>query len=264
MTTATNRYLRIIEAVFAKRYRAGHREVAFDRSDLVTAAEELGIALPKNLGDVLYSLRYRMSLPDNIVATAPQGCAWIIRPSGRGRYRFTLVAEVEIVPSPALIETKIPDATPGIINLYALNDEQALLAKIRYNRLVDLFTGLTCYSLQNHLRTAIRGVGQVETDEMYIGIDKRGVHFVLPIQANRQSDRIGVVQIEQDIAVCAAKFPGLTCRPIAAQSIASDTVALFELQHTEAGIRVLCEKHYRLVPPDQLTPEEVSAYRQSD
>jgi len=49
-------------------------------------------------------------------------------------------------PNPLLSETKIPDATPGIIDMYALTDEQALLAKVRYNRLVDVFTGVTCYS----------------------------------------------------------------------------------------------------------------------
>ncbi len=35
--------------------------------------------------------------------------------------------------------TPILDATPGIIELYAFSDEQALLAKLRYNRLVDIF-----------------------------------------------------------------------------------------------------------------------------
>ena len=67
-----------------------------------------------------------------------------------------------------LVETKIPDATPGVISRYAINDEQGLLAKLRYNRLIDIFTGLTCYSLQNHLRTTVPELGQVETDEIYL------------------------------------------------------------------------------------------------
>ena len=46
---------------------------------------------------------------------------------------------------------EIPDATPEIILSYALSDEQALLAKVRYNRLLDIFLGITTYSLQNHL-----------------------------------------------------------------------------------------------------------------
>ena len=50
-----------------------------------------------------------------------------------------------------------PDSTPGVIS-YALSDEQSLLATVRYNRLIDVFTGLTCYSLQNHLRTSQTGL----------------------------------------------------------------------------------------------------------
>jgi len=42
-----------------------------------------------------------------------------------------------ITPSEMMAETKIPDATPGIIFKYAVRDEQALLAAVRYNRLSD-------------------------------------------------------------------------------------------------------------------------------
>jgi hypothetical protein len=138
---------------------------------------------------------------------------------------FEIVSTVSIGPSRHLAETKIPDATPGIISQYALSDEQALLALLRYNRLIDIFTGITCYSLQSHLRTSVPEMGQVETDEVYIGLDRRGAHYVLPVQAKAGKDRIGVVQIEQDIAMCAAKFPNLICRPIAAQFIKGNIVA---------------------------------------
>jgi len=171
------------------------------------------------------------------------------------------VAHASIIPSPNLVETKIPDATPGIINKYAMNDEQALLARLRYNRLIDIFTGLTCYSLQNHLRTTVPGVGQVETDEIYIGIDKRGVHYVLPVQTKVARDKLGIVQIEQDFAICAAKFPQLVCRSIAAQLMANDGIALFEFEQTDAGIGVSAERHYRLVRQEELSPEELERYK---
>src|SRR5438105_5867530 len=127
-------------------------------------------------------------------------------------------------------ETKVPDSTPGIIIMYALGDEQALLAKLRYNRLVDIFTGITCYSLQSHLRTTVPNVGQVETDEIYVGVDRRGAHYVFPVQAKGGNDRLGIVQIEQDFALCAHRFPSLLCRPIAAQFMAIEVIALFEFE----------------------------------
>jgi hypothetical protein len=161
-----------------------------------------------------------------------------------------------------MAETKIPDATPGIISRYALNDEQSVLAKIRYNRLVDIFTGLTCYSLQNHLRTTVPEMGQVETDEIYIGIDKRGVHYVLPVQAKGRRDKVGIVQIEQDFVVCESKFTDLICRPIAAQSLADDVIALFEFETSENEIRIVSEKHYRLVRPKDLSLDELRSYQE--
>lgn len=261
MGSRKNRYSQIIEAIFNKYYRKGAGEVSFERSDIVKAAEELGIELPKNLGDVLYSFRYRTELPDSIVEKAPEDNEWIIRLAGKAKYKFVLVPKAEITPSNILVETKIPDATPGIISQYSLTDEQALLARLRYNRMIDIFTGLTCYSLQNHLRTTVPKIGQVETDEIYIGIDKRGVHYVLPVQAKGGTDRVGVVQIEQDIMLCATKFPRLICRPIAAKFMDDDLIALFEIEETKEGIRISAEKHYRLVSPEDLSPEELKSYQ---
>jgi hypothetical protein len=261
MAETKNRYSQIIETIFSKYFQKGSTEILFERSEIIAAAKKLRIKLPKNLGDVLYSFRYRASLPDSIVEKAPKGLEWIIRPAGRGRYKFVLATQSAILPSKILSETKIPDATPGVISKYKLNDEQALLAKLRYNRLIDIFTGLTCYSLQNHLRTAIPDIGQVETDEIYIGIDKRGVHYVIPVQAKGGSDKIGIVQIEQDLAVCKTKFQGLICRSIAAQFMEENLIALFECEMTEEGVRVSAEKHYRLVTPEELTEEELKAYQ---
>ena len=260
MVRKANRYVQIIESIFFKYYREDAAEVSFERADIVKSAGELGIKLPKNLGDVLYSFRYRASLPESITQKAPEGSEWIIRPAGRAQYKFVLTTQANLVPSRMLVQTKILDATPGVIEKYALNDEQALLAKLRYNRLIDIFTGITCYSLQNHLRTTVPAIGQVEMDEVYIGIDKRGALYVLPVQAKGGSDKIGIVQIEQDFAACATKFPTLICRSIAAQFMDRRTIALFELEQTDKGIGISAEKHYTLVSPDELSTEELESY----
>jgi hypothetical protein len=147
-----------------------------------------------------------------------------------------MIPDMVIVPAPMLAETKVPDATPGLIALYALNDEQALLAKLRYNRLIDTFTGITCYSLQHHLRTTVPSMGQVETDELYVGIDRRGAHYVFPVQAKGGRDRQNIVQIEQDFAMCAMKFPNLICRAIGAQCMQDNLIALSSLKNHQGGL----------------------------
>jgi hypothetical protein len=255
-----NRYTKILEAIFARHFKKGLTEIEFERTEFSQIADELGMKLPKNLGDVLYSFRYRTPLPKSITSNAPKGFQWIIRPAGKGKYKLVIVKQSIIVPSSILAETKIPDATPGVIAKYAMNDEQSLLAKLRYNRLIDIFTGITCYSLQNHYRTTLRDGSQVETDEIYIGIDKRGAHYILPVQAKGGKDKIGVVQIEQDIDLCTQKFPYLICRAIAAKLIEDNLISLFEFEQTNGEIKVSSEKHYRLVEPNELSTEELLNY----
>ncbi len=106
-------------------------------------------------------------------------------------------------------------------------------------------------------------MGGVETDELYVGVDRHGVHYVLPVEAKGAREHLGVVQIEDGIALCSEKFPSLVCRPIAAQFMRDDVIALFEFELTDEQVTVRDEKHYRLVAPDQLTPEELAQYRRS-
>jgi hypothetical protein len=258
-----NRYTRLIETIFHSHYKAGAVEVDFERDEIEATAKRLGIILPKNLGDLIYSFRFRAPLPGSIRSLAPAGKEWIIRPAGRSRYRFALVPEWSVVPNPNWSAIKVPDATPGLIEKYALSDEQALLAKLRYNRLIDIFTGVTCYSLQNHLRTTVANMGQVETDEIYVGVDRFGIHYVIPIQAKGGKDKLSVVQIEQDLALAAEKFSGLVCRAIGAQFMEEGIIALFEFEAGAKGVTVQAERHYQLVPPEELSSEDLEAYRRN-
>jgi hypothetical protein len=93
-----------------------------------------------------------------VQAKARRGEEWIIRPAGSGRYRFVRVVAggANILPDSMLPETN-------------------------------------CYPLQSHLRRQIKDVGQVETDEIYVGVDRKGAHFVFPVQAKGGTDKLSVV-----------------------------------------------------------------------
>lgn len=256
-----NRYEKLIEDIFLFGYKKDAKEIPFTKTQFEDTASKLKITLPKNVPDVIYSFRYRTNFPEKITQTAPDGFEWIIRGTGKGQYKFALVKKVSFNPTANFAETKILDSTPGIISKYAFDDEQALLAKVRFNRLIDTFTRLTCYSLQNHLRTSVTGIGQVETDEVYIGLDNRGVHYVLPVQAKGGKDKLGRVQIEQDFSLCAQKFPNLTCKAIAAQFLPNGVIVLFEIEFANDEISIVAEKHYRLVKADELSSEELELYK---
>tara|TARA_B100002003_G_scaffold90839_2_gene84833 strand:+ start:3468 stop:3965 length:498 start_codon:yes stop_codon:yes gene_type:complete len=158
------------------------------------------------------------------------------------------------------VSTKVPEATPEIIKRYAFTDEQALLAKIRYNRLIDIFFGIAAYSLQNHLRTTVDAIGQIEIDEIYVGIDRHGRHFVIPAQAKVGNDKIGYAQLYQDLAYCAEKYPRLMCRALAAKFMPGGTIALFELTIDGESVKIVQERHYDLVPEGDISEAELDSY----
>lgn len=255
-----NLYSAIISEVFRRNYIPGATKFIFERSEFVSVADDSGIAAPKNLGDTIYSFKYRYPLPESILKTAPRGLEWIISGAGRAKYAFRLVKPLNLAPRENKLVVKVPDATPEIIAAYALGDEQALLARVRYNRLIDIFLGITASSLQNHLRTTVKSIGQIEIDELYVGIDRTGTQYVVPVQAKGGNDKHGRQQTEQDIAFCHEKFPNLKCRAVSAQFMTNGRIAMFELALQNDEILIVSEEHYELVPATSISQEDLKMY----
>ena len=74
---------------------------------------------------------------------------------------------------------------------------------------------------------------------------------------------MSVVQSEQDLLWCRARLPDLICRPILTQFAEDDLIAMFEVTMDDGEIRVVQERHYRLVPASEVTPEDLLLYRNS-
>lgn len=66
-------YSSLIEAIFFKYYHEGDEVVSFAREDIIETASRLDLKLPKNLGDVIYSFRYRKDFPKKIIEKAREG-----------------------------------------------------------------------------------------------------------------------------------------------------------------------------------------------
>ncbi|HVZ80907.1 MAG TPA: endonuclease [bacterium] len=239
---------KILDKIFFSKFKKGVEKVEFERTEITDVCKKMKLSPPKNLGSLIYGFRYRDKSARKIRATAPSGKFWVLLGAGKGRYAFVLRDLSYIIPKEGLEIIEIADSTPGLVQTYALNDEQALLAKLRYNRIIDIFTGVTCFSLQNHMRTQLPGVGQVETDEIYVGVDGNGQKHFFPVQAKGGADKLNIAQIDQDFGVGGHKFPDLYCRPIAAQFMDDNVIAIFEFAKGEARISIRNEKHYKLVP----------------
>jgi hypothetical protein len=90
----TRLYSSILERIFSSKYKSGADQVEFARDDISRAARELGTSLPKNLGDLIYSFRYRATLPESVREKAGTGKTWIIRGVGPAKYAFVRVPKV--------------------------------------------------------------------------------------------------------------------------------------------------------------------------
>ncbi|MGD0134779.1 MAG: endonuclease, partial [Bryobacteraceae bacterium] len=66
----------------------------------------------------------------------------------------------------------------------------------------------------------------------------------------------------QDIRWVEQKFPGVRCRAIAAQFTNDGIIALFELRLKGQEIRVVDERHYQLVPAEELDKDAIRSYRE--
>ena len=170
-----------------------------------------------------------------------------------------------ILPSRDRFVLHLPKIPPPIVIRSVRRKKQLLLATVRYNRLIDLFMHVAAYSLQTHVRTSVSGMAEVETDEVYFAISSGGNNFAIPVQVKGPSDRISSAQVKRDLALCRKSFPQLVPRPVAVQFVrdeSGETIVMFELAESEGDIRVVDEKHYRLVPANQIAPEDLQFPRE--
>jgi hypothetical protein len=229
-----SKYDQVIEDLFLKKstkpYKTTNqfREIPFLKTELVKSMESVELPM-KNVPDIIYTYRSRRELPKSIKGH------WIIEPRGKGKYAFVEINKPPFIDVQAhLAEIEIMNALLEIVEEYTAYDEQGLLSSIRYNRLVDIFTKVTCFHLQSHIRTTIKGKGQIEIDDLYVGIDQDGRKYVLPLEAKspEERDKLGWVQITNLVTYAKQNFPGLICRPICAKPIDRNCIILIEFKDT--------------------------------
>jgi hypothetical protein len=206
-----NAYDRVLLRVFQKRWKPGKTEVPFDKDDVMDAAAALKLRI-KNAADIIYTFRSRRKLPEEIARHGN----WVISSRGSGRYALEQVGGAVLVEVPKTLKAfPVPYAVPEIVAAHLSRDEQGLLTIARYNRILDVFTGLACFHLQSHVRTQIKGHGQVEIDELYVGVDKDGRGYVLPVEGKEEGESLGIDKAISLTLFAREKYPDLICRPVA-------------------------------------------------
>ncbi len=242
-------YDNVFETLFLSKYHQNPNveEIEFTKDEIAETASNLKKTI-RNFPDVVYTYRARCELPKKILATGH----WIIKPAGKGKYLFKKTERPQFIEiQEGLAPIEVLNAVPEIVEKYSANDEQGLLSTIRYNRLVNIFTEITCFHLQSHMRTTIQNEGQIEIDDLYVGIDQEGKEYILPLEAKSpdERDKMGWIQITNLVRYARQFFPSLTCRPLATKLLGPDTICMIEFEdkteYEKIGIKNI--KLYKLI-----------------
>lgn len=154
-------------------------------------------------------------------------------------------------------QAEILDATPPIVSFYSRNAGQLLLSKVRNNRLLDLFLELRAYPLECRVRPGLPSEDPAAIDELYIGQKSNGRRSIVVVQVLEEGR---APRIDQDLAFCRHAFPELTPRLVAVQfkrDEVGEVIVMFELFQSGDEIKLRDEKHYRLVPADQIGGDDL-------
>jgi hypothetical protein len=142
-------YVPILREIVRRKYTPGTQRIEFSKQDVEEVAADLGVKLG-NAADVVYRMRSRTRLPDDILDLG----FTVLRGVGRGKYALEAGGEAIVhLPEHEVFEHN--DQTPLPVrrllpeNLAEL-DEQGLLTVVNYCKLLDHFTGLTVYRLRSH------------------------------------------------------------------------------------------------------------------
>jgi hypothetical protein len=251
-------YDRVICEVFDK-LRASNpaaTEMDFAKFEIEDAIDDLVsgghlAARTKNIPDIKYTYDARKDFPAAIAATGH----WAIIGRGKGLYRFITLPQNNLIRIPADLPSvgpplRVQDTTPTLVNAVLGNDEQATMTRVRYNRTLDDFTGLTTYHVQGHERTTV-SAGQIEVDEVYVGAQSAMATAgeVIPISAKGGNDYLSYTQA-LNLNLYAAekqKYSGFGRRPIGVAKARDGAVYVLEFS-TDLDIRqIRIVKHTRYV-----------------
>jgi hypothetical protein len=241
-------YDEVISRLFHRHYQPGQKRLFFEKDEIDEVCQELNIRI-RNIPDIPYTYRVRRELPADILKSGN----WAIESTGKSSYAFRLLENLPRFDiqfrdyEPISIFNAIPEVVDGLLR----HDEQSLLTKILYNRLIDIFAGLTCFHIQNHYRSFVDNIGEVELDAIYVGVSKAGELFVIPVEAKSQadSDMLGRIQISQMAQLVKQDFPQLARRILAVKELFDGTVGIVEFNDRDDPdeIKILSVARYKLI-----------------
>ena len=221
----------------------------FTLEDLTKTAKTLGTTPPKNLPDIVHSVQRYGPLPDVIARTAPQDLEWKIEAAGRGSYVIKLMQANSITPNLKLKPKQILDRTLAICDTFDLTDKGVLDVQIRQNSLIPDFVGEDVTLVCQPAKGAVKGLGQVDIDAIYMGMPQTGETLIVPILLAPYSRPVDGHKAARMLRYATKAYPDCQVRTLIAQKLENEDIALFEVTSKAGEIKVVREQRYDLGQP---------------
>lgn len=258
-------YVPILLDIFHRKYQEGDFVVRFTLDEVRESAMRLGIISDlRNAPDLVYRMKSRTKLPPEI---SDKGFR-ILKTVERGVYQLEqAISTIVELPEGEIIciEDKTPIPVRRLLNedLSGI-DEQGLLTIVNYCDLLSLFTGLKIYRLKSHARKSVSKIGQVEVDEIDVGVTYSALDLpiIFPIEAKAAPDPLNWAQIANQVNFANEHFSNFIVRPIGIKVDWKSIIYIIEFTpETEAkNLQIVSSVRYRL----SLSSEQINAIRSTE
>lgn len=148
-----------------------------------------------------------------------------------------ITQNIEVAPNRLSKRQAVPNLLPRIVEEYISDERQFLLSQLRYNRLLDLYSGMVCFPVYSTSRLA---------DEIFVGIDQMERPHVFLVQASTGNRPLRISHVKSCFDSFVTEYQSALIRSIVLQVVTLNILALLEFQ-VERTARLVGEKHYQIV-----------------
>lgn len=138
--------------------------ILFTRDDIISFFKKNHIKTPKNIGDLIYNLRYRSDYLSSYDYFLKKDYTWTLISLNTGEYALVAKKQLRLPDLESLEINYIDDITPAHIHNLRTYNDQSLLMKILQNNILQEFLEDEVMTLQMHHKINLKDWGQAEID----------------------------------------------------------------------------------------------------
>lgn len=101
------------------------------------------------------------------------------------------------------------------------------------------------------MRTTVKELGQIEVDDLYLGVDQDGRWYCIPVEAKPAGnrDQLGRIQLSSMVAFSEQEFPTLPVRPVGVKRMEDGSIFFVEFTPISDPLQIQSRvyKRYMLV-----------------